>query len=119
MKKVTSHLSGNAYAVLQACPGQTDGDRIRWLVDYFGQVLDARAVAKARAKAQEAQAEIDTLKPQALEIVRDVADEVAMERASAELSNRILREAVIPYLNKISPESNPEALALRYPEVPK
>jgi hypothetical protein len=116
MKKVTSHLSGNAYAVLQACPGQTDGDRIRWLVDDVG---DARAVAKARAKAQEAQAEIDTLKPQALEIVRDVADEVAMERASAELSNRILREAVIPYLNKISPESNPEALALRYPEVPK
>lgn len=86
MKKVTTHLSGNAHAILQACPGQTDGDRVRWLVDYFGQVLDARARGKAIEAARAADEEIVALKPAALAIVRDAADAVMSERERGALS---------------------------------
>jgi hypothetical protein len=78
MKKITAHISGLAYADFQQCKGESDSDKLRWLVWYWGEVLEAARKRKAEAK-----------KPAVLAALAAVGADVASEPGPVEAANAV------------------------------
>ncbi len=50
MTKVTTHLGGIALDTLRKAPGQTDGEKVRWLINFFGATLEAKEYSERVAR---------------------------------------------------------------------
>jgi hypothetical protein len=89
MKTVKVTLSAAQQDDVNAAPGETLTDKLRWIVGYWGEVLTAHRARVAAEKAAEA-------KPVQLALVRDLADDVASEMADVSTAS-VLAQVEAPH----------------------
>jgi hypothetical protein len=75
MKTVKVTLSAAQQDDVSAAPGETLTDKLRWIVGYWGAVLEQHRARVAKEQA-------DKAKPAQLALVRDTLDDVADDMAS-------------------------------------